>query len=93
MIHLKNDHCYYEYSLLNQETKSYAPNWLTDNATKFNSFDTNVNSSFLYTNASQINSYPYAGIINTYMGGGYVFKVQEMNKSYLELQLNLLKKQ
>ncbi len=47
----------------------------------------------MYTHANEINSYPYAAIINTYMGGGYVFKVVVGNNlTYLQNQIYLLKK-
>jgi hypothetical protein len=49
------------------------------------SSDQDVYSAFLYTKSSQIDSFPYAGVVNTYMGGGYMFKMNNLgyNKSIL----------
>jgi hypothetical protein len=41
-----------------------------------NTFHSNVYNSFHYTEASQIDSYPYAAVRNTYLGGGFVFKMK-----------------
>ena len=55
-----------------------------------------LNDSFSYTKSSLLDSYPYAGLMNTYMGGGYVFKMKMSDnslgtgKNELVINLNLL---
>ena len=69
--------CYGEYSLINQDKSSYAPDWDMYNSTYTpNTTYANIYQSFQYTSSSQINSYPYTGSKNTYFGGGYVFKMK-----------------
>lgn len=90
MKYLVNDYCYYDYSVLNADSDSYFTNWQPINTNTSTIFVSNVNDSFLYTKSSSIKSYSYEAIMNTFMGGGYVFKMQG-NLANLQNQLNLLK--
>jgi len=66
--------CYEEYSFINQEKNSFGLGWSSLNNSLL--FDSNIYGSFLYTDSNQIDSYPYTAVRNTYMGGGYVFKMK-----------------
>jgi len=79
--------CYREYSALNQEKGSYDFNWQAIN-TQNSTFDY-VQNAFKYTQSSQIDSYPYMAKVNTYFGGGYVFKMIG-NASFLTDSLVML---
>ena len=68
--------CYEEYSALNQEKGSFSAKWQTFNgSSSSNSTHVNVYDSFRYTQADRIDSFPYAALVHTYYGGGYVFKM------------------
>jgi hypothetical protein len=70
--------CFDEYSTLNYEKNYYDFNWQNYNSSYSSNVSfTNIYSAFQYTEPSQINSYPYTGVRNTYLGGGYVFKMKE----------------
>ena len=88
------DFCDEEYSVLNQIKDPYHYQWQSYNS----SFappasDQDVYSAFQYTRSGEIDSYPYAGIVNTYLGGGYVFKMNNLgyDKSILLGSLDNLK--
>jgi len=82
--------CYEEYSPLSQETQSFDIDWKEYNSNKSSSVDSVVINSFQYTQASQISSYPFMGQVNTYMGGGYIYKLQG-EKANISSQMKLLK--
>ena len=42
-------------------------------------YNKNIIDAFKYTQSNDINSYPYTAIVNTYYGGGYVFKMVKEN--------------
>ena len=68
--------CIGQYSALYNENKYYDFNWQSYNATYTpNTAFSDIYSAFQFTEPSQINSYPYIGVMNTYLGGGYVFKM------------------
>ena len=82
--------CDEEYSVLYQVKDPHHYQWQTYNSS-FSplSSDQDVYSAFQYTKSSQIDSYPYAGIVNTYMGGGYVFKMNNLGYDQSILKANL----
>ncbi len=68
--------CNQEYSSLNQEDSSFGFEWQNYNSSYTpNSTFENIYTSFQFTKSSQIKSYPYLGLINTYLGGGYLHKM------------------
>ena len=70
--------CNTEYSILNQLQTSHGYNWQPFNSTYSPSKSlSNIYQAFQFTKSNQINSYPYSGLVNTYFGGGYVFKCQD----------------
>ena len=73
---IKTQYCYDEYSAFNREKNDFGFYWTTFNSSySANLSFSNLYSSFQYTESSQINSYPYSGEINSYLGGGYLFKM------------------
>jgi len=82
--------CDEEYSVLYQEKDPYNYQWNAFNSSFVPlSSDQDVYSAFQYTKSSQIDSYPYAGIANTYMGGGYLFKMNNLGHDQSILIKNL----
>jgi hypothetical protein len=79
---------------LYQEKDPYHYQWQSFNSS-FSplSSDQDVYSAFQYTKSSQIDSYPFSGKVNTYMGGGYVFKMNNLghDQSILVNSLEKLK--
>jgi polycystin 1L2 len=75
---------------LNQETRSFDINWKELKINQSAIADLDILTSFKYTNATQINSFPYMAVINTYMGGGYVFRMQG-EKENISNKIQLLK--
>jgi len=77
--------CYSEYSLFTQDKETYDIKWqnlnLSINSTSSLLYNTNVKDAFKYTQSNDLNSYPYTAIVNTYYGGGYVFKMMKENNS------------
>ena len=69
--------CFQGYSAFNQETGSYDLNWqaISVSSATQNVSNANVYNAFKYTPSSQIDSYSYNAEVNTYFGGGYVFKM------------------
>ena len=68
--------CNDEYSQWTQDKSSYDSSWhVYDSSFIANSTYQNVYNAFQYTQASQIDSYPFAAVVHTYFGGGYVFKM------------------
>ena len=72
--------CNQVYSMNNQEESSFDLKW--------NSFNTNISissnsisDSFIFTQSSQINSQSYTGQVNTYSGGGYIYKMKDFNST------------
>jgi polycystin 1L2 len=73
--------CNAELSVLNTEKTNYDFNW-----TQYSSaYTTDVYKAFQYTKALSISSYPMSGVYTSYLGGGYVFK---MNGNSTELVSN-----
>jgi polycystin 1L2 len=86
--------CFEEYSSFNQEQGSFGLSWnsiTTNTSSSFLTFDTHIYNSFQYTKSSQIDSYPYAAVRNTYLGGGFVFKMKGNSLSIVN-QTQTLKK-
>ena len=83
--------CDADYSYLNQEKKAHNFQWQSFNGSYSpDKSDQNIFSAFQYTKSSQIDSLPYTGILNTYMGGGYIFKMNNLANNQSELKTNLL---
>ena len=76
------DDCSSDYTILNEDISYYG----------HNSSYLSLNDSFSYTKSSLLDSYPYAGIMNTYMGGGYVFKMKMADNSLGTGKADLLNK-
>ena len=75
---------------MNQETRSFDINWKELKINQSSIADLDILTSFQHTNATQINSFPYMAVINTYMGGGYVFRMQG-EKENISNKIQLLK--
>jgi hypothetical protein len=86
--------CYSEYSLFTQDKETYDLKWqnlnLSINSTYLLLYNTNIKDAFKYTKSNDLNSYPYKAIVNTYYGGGYVFKMMKENNS-IESLLNQIR--
>ena len=67
--------CVEEYSAFNQDQQSYGLNWCHFNSS-YSAPYSQIDEAFHYTPSDQIDSYPYTGSVYTYLGGGYVFKMQ-----------------
>ena len=77
--------------ILNQEKGFYNPNWSQSNQTQSN--DTNINLAFKYQNSREYDSFPYFGVYNEYLGGGYTYElVNSHNKTQVYNSLSLLQK-
>lgn len=83
--------CNEDYSALNQEKGSYDIKWKALNSQNSTTF-AYVQNAFKYTQSSQIDSYPYIAKVNTYYGGGYVFKMIG-NATYLSESLPMLEQE
>jgi hypothetical protein len=69
--------CHSEYSsVLNEETNSFGVKWQQLNPSFTpNSSYLSIYNSFQFMSASQLNSNPYIGKVETYSGGAYVFNM------------------
>ena len=45
-------------------------------------YSSNIKKAFEYTKSSDLNSYPYRANLNTYYGGGFVFRMIKENKTF-----------
>ena len=77
--------------MFNQDKKDYALKWAQFNSSFKPLSDLKVFSAFQYTKPSLIDSYPYAGIMNTYMGGGYMFKMNNIRSNIQALNASIKK--
>jgi hypothetical protein len=64
--------CTPDLSTLNADDHDYATKWSAHNSSTITS---NTHSAFTYTNALKVWSFPISGPYNSYMGGGYVYKM------------------
>ena len=69
--------CTNSYSKADEDTRAYYLSWLiqfttTENLTASNDQLTDLRKAFIYSTESEINGYPYDGLLETYSGGGYV---------------------
>ena len=67
--------CSSEYSIFTQDIQSYGVEWKTLNFSSSSNMS-NIINAFKYTKSNELDSYVYTGQINTYDGGGYVFRMQ-----------------
>ena len=67
--------CVKEYSAFNQDQQSYGLIWRQFNSS-YSAPSSQIDEAFHYTPSDQIDSYPRTGRAYTYLGGGYVFKMQ-----------------
>ncbi|CAF1261744.1 unnamed protein product [Adineta steineri] len=71
-------HCQDDYSLLNEETRSFQPGWINET--------TQIYPSFTYQSSKELDTYVYVGDHGIYDGSGYVY---EFRGSLSDLQSNL----
>lgn len=78
--------CYPDYGPSNYDKSNFGLAWtsLTSSASY-----TDVQKAFQYTSALSIDSQPYAGLYNNYLGGGYVFKINTKTSNRSSIQSNL----
>jgi hypothetical protein len=70
------NYCTDDYSVMNAESANHAPAWSSYNSSsKPSAANYDWYHAFQYTNADSISSYPMSGVYNTYLGGGYVYKM------------------
>lgn len=74
--------CTFDYGFGNVETSDFSIGWGVYNASS-------AHSSFKYTQARTIDSFPYAGAYNNYLGGGYVYQL-DLSKDTTELTDDLV---
>ena len=84
--------CKNDYAANNNENSFFDFKWATYNSSySANATLANIYSAFQYTEASQINSYLQTGEMNTYPGGGYVYKMSMSDSpSLIESDIGLL---
>jgi polycystin 1L2 len=86
--------CTSEYSSFTQDQRSFDIKWQTNSNSSISSslYNINILNAFKYTKSSDLNSNPYRGKVNTYLGGGYVFKMMMIrsNETTLENQTKAL---
>ena len=81
--------CYAKYSASNQDQTSYDSRWQPLNSnTILASPNSIINDAFQYANTP--NSYPYAGIVNTYSSGGYMYKMLSNDSQTMRVNLKSL---
>ena len=64
--------CHDEYTLTNEEKRSYLPGWIS-NSTSLNG-STPVERAFMYRTSDQLNTYIFFGQYAAYSSGGYVYE-------------------
>ena len=76
--------CYSEYSSFTQDQASYDVKWQNSmlNSSLSSIYSLNIKRAFEYIKSSDLNSFPYTAIVNTYYGGGYVFRMIKENKTF-----------
>ncbi len=84
--------CLNDYSAYYNENNFFGFEWQTYNSSYSPDPSLiNIYTAFQYTDASQINSYLYTGPMNTYPGGGYVYKMNMTDSpSFIMNQTRLL---
>ncbi|XP_067670971.1 polycystin-1-like protein 2 [Haliotis asinina] len=78
--------CNEDYSMLNEDKKSYGARWSPYDLT------TLARKEYIYTPASELNGYPYWGLLGVYGGGGYVVELRG-SKDKLEKTMTLLEEE
>ncbi|UJR06650.1 hypothetical protein I4U23_010936 [Adineta vaga] len=63
--------CQDDYSCLNEDKYSYAPEWKNETSNIYNSF---IRQAFVYQSADILDTYMYVGDHGSYSGGGYVYE-------------------
>jgi polycystin 1L2 len=88
----KTSFCVDDYSVWNEEKLNYGLGWSANQSYSTNDDLQTLYSSFQYTDSSinSLQSYPYLGLYNNYMGGGYVLPLKE-DLVNLSKNLDLLK--
>ena len=75
--------CAHDYSLFNQDERSYYPGWRNQSN---NNYSSTILDAFKYKSSEQLGTYVYAGDHESYGGGGYVYEFRGRLSS---LQSNL----
>jgi polycystin 1L2 len=79
-LRIKSKSCHYkkilqqcldDYSLLNEEKRSFQPGWMNQTKEKYNSV---IYRSFEYQSSEQLDTYVYIGDHGSYSGNGYVYE-------------------
>lgn len=93
-LRIKSNLCHYQqiaveckgdYSLLNEEKRSFQPKW--DNQTSSeDEYSSSILKSFEYQSDDELDTYIYVGEHETYNGGGYVY---EFRGSLSDLRSNI----
>ncbi|XP_046550027.1 uncharacterized protein LOC124259855 [Haliotis rubra] len=78
--------CNEDYSMLNEDKKSYGTRWSPYDLT------TLARKEYIYTPASELNGYPYWGLLGVYGGGGYVVELRG-SKEKLDKAMTSLKEE
>jgi polycystin 1L2 len=76
--------CERDYSLFNEEQRSFLPGWLNQSTTT--NYSPPIHSAFRYKSGKELDTYVYIGDHETYGSGGYVY---EFRGRLSELQSNL----
>ncbi|CAF0830285.1 unnamed protein product [Brachionus calyciflorus] len=83
--------CFRDYSIFNEEKSNFKPNWIFNYTNE--SYTSIIEESFMYKHSSDMESYPYLGLYTTYMGGGYVYEInQKKNIDYVQKDILFLNK-
>ncbi len=78
-------YCEGDYSLLNEETRSFQPGWINETKEISNS---SIDQAFKYRSSEELDTYTYTGDFGTYKGGGYLY---EFRGRLSDLQKNISK--
>jgi hypothetical protein len=69
--------CQEDYSFGNEDRSNYGYNWTVFNESFVPKHGMEIiRDAFMYQSASSLNSLPYSGLYNTYLGGGYVYRIR-----------------
>ncbi|CAF1616393.1 unnamed protein product [Adineta ricciae] len=84
--------CEASYSMLNEDKRSYYPNWsavYNETAGPWSNYSSSINAAFMYNDSDALDTYSYIGEHATYASGGYVYTFRGQ-MSYLQSNLSLL---
>jgi hypothetical protein len=64
--------CHNDYSLFNEEKRSFQPEWVINETNKI--YSLLIHQSFQYKSSDDLDTYVYVGDHGSYSGGGYVYE-------------------